>query len=62
MTARESWNAYTEAHFPDDWDVEDFEFLARFVAAEFDAQFVGVVNPERSYDYELLVEAEDRDA
>ena len=58
MTDFTSSNAYTADHFPDDWDEDDYAFLAQFLADEYGSQFVRVLN-DRDYDYELFREADD---
>ena len=49
---------FGEDHFPEEWDEEDFEFLAGFVQTQFDADLVKPINDPDGYDYYLLTEEE----
>ena len=53
----EEVNAFEHSHFPDDWDGEDIEFLAEFVAREFGGRLM--IEEPSEYPYVLFAKAGD---
>jgi hypothetical protein len=51
-------NAFTDSHFPADWNENDLEALAEFVNCETDYRLVETMHPEE-FEYELHRKVDD---